>query len=138
MHAFHQTLLPASAIHHSLFLPNFTPSTIYPLPRPHTEQDEPEVKVIGNLIVAGGEDLRVFEIRELLVPLLDVQKEDTTDIGDVKMDDVGDGFMEGAHVDVCVTVSHRCGPTDTCSELLCDMKRRDIYICYANITCMEP
>ena len=61
MHALHQNLLPASAIYHALFLPNFTPSTIYPLPQP---VNAPEVKVVGNLIVAGGQDLRVFEVRE--------------------------------------------------------------------------
>ena len=63
MYAIHQTVLPPSAIHHSLFLPNFTPSTIYPLPQAHNP-DAPQVKVVGNLIVAGGNDLRVFEIRE--------------------------------------------------------------------------
>jgi len=63
MHALHSTLLPSSAIHHSLFLPNFTPSTIYPLPVPHTSTP-PDIQVIGNLVVAGGSDLRVFEIRE--------------------------------------------------------------------------
>ncbi|WWC91156.1 uncharacterized protein L201_006097 [Kwoniella dendrophila CBS 6074] len=80
MHAFHQTLLPSSSIHHSLFLPNFTPSTIYPLPKPIStnvnsitnndndsdNEDLDHVKVIGNLIVAGGENLRVFEIREFI------------------------------------------------------------------------
>ena len=69
MHALHSTLLPPSAIYHSLFLPNFTPSTIYPLPRPATTIDEPDVEVTGNLVVAGGEDLRIFEIREQLVPV---------------------------------------------------------------------
>lgn len=65
MHALHQTLLPPSAIHHSLYLANFTPSTIYPLPRPHdAAPDAHPVRVTGNLVVAGGEDLRVFEIRE--------------------------------------------------------------------------
>ena len=63
MYAIHQTVLPPSAIHHSLFLPNFTPSTIYPSPQAHNP-DAPQVKVVGNLIVAGGNDLRVFEIRE--------------------------------------------------------------------------
>lgn len=63
MYAIHQTVLPPSAIHQSLYLPNFTPSTIYPLPQAHSP-DAPQVKVVGNLIVAGGNDLRVFEIRE--------------------------------------------------------------------------
>lgn len=69
MYAIHQTILPPSAVHHSLFLPNFTPSTIYPLPHPH-QLDAPQVSVVGNLIVAGGNDLRVFEIRESQVPQL--------------------------------------------------------------------
>jgi hypothetical protein len=69
MQALHSTLLPPSAIHHSLYLPNFTPSTIYPLPRPHT--DAPEIKISGNLIVAGNEDIRVFEIRESLIARTD-------------------------------------------------------------------
>lgn len=70
MHALLSTILPPSAVHHSLFLPNFTPSTIYPLPRPHG--DVPEVKVVGNLIVAGSEDIRVFEVRETTVPIQEV------------------------------------------------------------------
>lgn len=69
MQALHSTLLPPSAVHYSLYLPNFTPSTIYPLPRPHT--DAPEIKIIGNLIVAGNEDIRVFEIRESSVARTD-------------------------------------------------------------------
>lgn len=69
MQALHSTLLPPSAVHYSLFLPNFTPSTIYALPRPHT--DAPETKIIGNLIVAGNEDVRVFEIRESSVARTD-------------------------------------------------------------------
>lgn len=60
MHALHQTLLPPSAIHHSLYVAHFTPSTIYPFPSPASSP----VKVVGNLVVAGGQDLRVFEIRE--------------------------------------------------------------------------
>ena len=69
MHALHSNLLPSSAIHHSLFLPNFTPSTIYPLPRPPNADDTSAIKVVGNLVVAGGEDLRVFEIREQSLPV---------------------------------------------------------------------
>ena len=67
MHALLSTVLPPSAVHHSLFLPNFTPSTIYPLPRPH--DDSPEIRVVGNLIVAGSEDIRVFEIRESTIAI---------------------------------------------------------------------
>lgn len=68
MHALHSTLLPASSIQHSLFLPNFTPSTIYPLPTPHIVAPT-DIRVVGNLVVAGGSDLRVFEIREECVPV---------------------------------------------------------------------
>jgi len=69
MYAIHQTVLPPSAIHHSLYLPNFTPSTIYPLPQSHIP-GAPQFKVVGNLIVAGGNDLRVFEIRESQTALI--------------------------------------------------------------------
>jgi hypothetical protein len=69
MHALHSTLLPSSSIHHSLYLPNFTPSSIYPLPAPHASYS-PDIRVTGNLIVAGGSDLRVFEIREEKSPVL--------------------------------------------------------------------
>jgi len=69
MHALHSTLLPPSAVHHSLFLPNFTPSTIYPLPKSSTSATD--VKVVGNLVLGGRSDLRVFEIRESLVPVVD-------------------------------------------------------------------
>lgn len=75
MHALHSTLLPPSSIHHSLFLPNFTPSTIYPLPKSQ-HADSPEVKVTGNLIVAGSQDIRVFEIREQNVAVHEALPED--------------------------------------------------------------
>lgn len=69
MYAIHETILPPSAIHHSLYLPNFTPSTIYPHPQSH-DPDAAQVSVVGNLVVAGGNDLRVFEVRESQTPLL--------------------------------------------------------------------
>ena len=69
MHALHSTLLPPSAVRHSLYLANFTPSTIYPLPTSH-DPSAAEIKVTGNLILAGGEDIRVFEIRETTRPVL--------------------------------------------------------------------
>ena len=72
MHALHSTLLPPSAVRHSLYLANFTPSTIYPLPKSH-DPSAAELKVTGNLIVAGGEDIRVFEIRETTRPVLDTK-----------------------------------------------------------------
>jgi cleavage and polyadenylation specificity factor subunit 1 len=63
MYAIHSTLLPPSAVHHTLYLPHFTPSTIYPLPRPSTSTAQ-DVKVVGNLVLAGLSDLRIFEVRE--------------------------------------------------------------------------
>ncbi|ORX39210.1 cleavage and polyadenylation specific protein [Kockovaella imperatae] len=87
MHALHSTLLPPSAVHHSLYLPNFTPSTIYPLPASH-DSSAPEIKVVGNLIVAGGEDLRVFEIRESQRPLPAVNGvHDEAEPGELKVED---------------------------------------------------
>nr|XP_018259229.1 protein CFT1 [Kwoniella dejecticola CBS 10117]OBR81387.1 protein CFT1 [Kwoniella dejecticola CBS 10117] len=115
MHAFHQTLLPSSAIHHSLYLPNFTPSTIYPLPKPISSIDvgnavasASDIKVVGNLIVAGGENLRVFEIRESVeVNNADVSingingieqdgKEEDEDMEEGE-ERLGDGFFEDGH-----------------------------------------
>ncbi|WVW79420.1 protein CFT1 [Kwoniella bestiolae CBS 10118] len=97
MHAFHQTLLPSSSIHHSLFLPNFTPSTIYPLPKP-IDDTAPDVKVIGNLIVAGGENLRVFEIREFQqYPILQngiVNGEGDEEMLEEGEERLGDGFFD--------------------------------------------
>jgi cleavage and polyadenylation specificity factor subunit 1 len=91
MYALHSTLLPPSAIHHSLFLPHFTPSTIYPLPKAHAVGDSAEVKVVGNLVVAGGQDLRVFEIREELRPVQEAElPADGTDLPD----DLGDSFFD--------------------------------------------
>ena len=111
MHALHSTLLPPSAIHHALYLPNFTPSTIYPLPRPH--DDAPEIKVTGNLVVAGGQDIRVFEIREQSIPIAD---------GDVKpdeaVDSVGDemeqDFFDNGPAEVRVDNHPRCIPVSIC------------------------
>ncbi|KAL1407554.1 mRNA cleavage and polyadenylation factor subunit [Vanrija albida] len=104
MYALHSTLLPPSAIHHSLFLANFTPSTIYQLPKPHAAIDGPDVKVVGNLVVAGGQDLRVFEIREEARPVQDGANGVTGD-DDVPMseqpplDDMGDSFFDSAPTD---------------------------------------
>lgn len=103
MHALHQTLLPSSSIHYSLFLPHFTPSTIYPLPKPPAAVDTPDVKVIGNLVVAGAEALRVFEIREESVPIIEkVKLEEDVAEGkkDVQMEEVGDGFFDDGHAEV--------------------------------------
>ncbi|WWC98043.1 protein CFT1 [Kwoniella sp. B9012] len=100
MHAFHQTLLPSSSIHHSLFLSNFTPSTIYPLPKP-VNDTVPDAKVIGNLIVAGGENLRVFEIREFQQYPNIEQIQNGNAEGDEEMEEgeerLGDGFFDDGH-----------------------------------------
>ncbi|WWD06819.1 protein CFT1 [Kwoniella europaea PYCC6329] len=100
MHAFHQTLLPPSSIHHSLFLSNFTPSTIYPLPKP-VNDTVPDAKVIGNLIVAGGENLRVFEIREFQQYPNIEQIQNGNAEGDEEMEEgeerLGDGFFDDGH-----------------------------------------
>jgi cleavage and polyadenylation specificity factor subunit 1 len=74
MQAIHQPLIPETGIRHSLFLEHFTPSTIYPYPQPawvrryglssSDDPDGPRIKITGNLIVAGGSELRVFEVRE--------------------------------------------------------------------------
>ncbi|WWD21338.1 protein CFT1 [Kwoniella shandongensis] len=98
MHAIHQTLLPPSSVHFSLFLPNFTPSTIYPLPKPPTAIDTNDIKVAGNLIVAGGENLRVFEIREEQIPIAAERSDEGVNgvneavvVGDAEL---GDGFFD--------------------------------------------
>lgn len=102
MHALYSSLLPPSAVHHSLFLPHFTPSTIYQLPKPHAALETPEVKVRGNLIVAGGQDLRVFEIREETAAVQD-QAPSEEQNGDV---DLGDSFFDSAPADV--SQARRC------------------------------
>ncbi|KAK4687316.1 cleavage and polyadenylation specificity factor subunit 1, partial [Tremellales sp. Uapishka_1] len=100
MHALHQNLLPASAIHHSLYLSNFTPSTIYPLPKPHTTVDRPEIRVVGNLVVAGGEDLRVFEIREESVAVVDEKDHGMEGVeGGGGDEDLGDNFFDTGHAE---------------------------------------
>ena len=112
MYAIHQTILPPSAIHHSLFLPNFTPSTIYPLPQPHNE-DAPQVSVVGNLIVAGSNDLRVFEIRESQTPLLASSSKQNGVNGNVDVSDeegeieegMEEDFYDTGHVEVCILVA---------------------------------
>lgn len=85
MQAIHQTLLPGTAIYHSLFLEHFTPSTIYPYPQPSylrqygvgsssspEDSEHLQIKIVGNLIAAGGSELRVFEVRQ--EPLLMAEK----------------------------------------------------------------
>lgn len=102
MYAIHSTLLPPSAIHHTLFLPHFTPSTIYPLPRPSTSTAQ-DIKVVGNLIVGGLSDLRVFEIREELRPVIAATAGEEDDaMGEVKREastmvdgqELGDSFFD--------------------------------------------
>jgi len=85
MQAIHQPLIPGTGIRHSLFLEHFTPSTIYPYPQPawvgqyglssSDDTSGPKIEIVGNLIVAGGPDLRVFELREEPV-LLDENDEE--------------------------------------------------------------
>jgi hypothetical protein len=97
MFAIHETLLAPSAIHYSLFLPNFTPSTIYPLPRP-SSADAPEVKVLGNLVVAGGQDLRVFEIREESSPIPDAREMNGDPV--MREEELGDSFFDNGPSEV--------------------------------------
>lgn len=113
MYAIHQTVLPPSAVHHSLYLPNFTPSTIYPLPQSH-DPDAPQVKVVGNLIVAGGNDLRVFEIRESQTALLPDAKHSNSATGGLEgaSDEEGEieegmeeDFYDIGHLEVCMLVT---------------------------------
>lgn len=107
MFAIHQTLLPPSAIHHSLFLPNFTPSTIYALPR-SSLPDAPEVKVVGNLVVAGGQDIRVFEIREERAPVLDRREVNGGgDVGEAEMEELGDSFFDSGPTEVSASYDFR-------------------------------
>jgi cleavage and polyadenylation specificity factor subunit 1 len=90
MQAIHQPLIHGTGIRHSLFLEHFTPSTIYPYPQPawirqyglssSGEMDGPKIRIVGNLIVAGGPDLRVFEVREEPV-LLDEHDEEVKEAG---------------------------------------------------------
>lgn len=101
MYAIHSTLLAPSAIHHTLYLPHFTPSTIYPIPRPSSSTLD--IKVIGNLIVGGISDLRVFEIREESRPVLPNGINEVNgnggaggerEEGMVDGEEVGDGFLD--------------------------------------------
>lgn len=111
MHSLYSTILPPSAIHHSLFLPHLTPSTIYPLPRSHNAQQGPDIKVVGNLVVAGGQDLRVFEIRHEAVPVQDDRAQPDEPM--LQDGDMGDSFFDAAPADVsldhmhCVPYSYR-------------------------------
>jgi cleavage and polyadenylation specificity factor subunit 1 len=123
MYAIHQNILPSSVVTHSLFLPNFTPSTIYPLPQLHDALDAAQIKVVGNLIVAGGQDLRVFEIREEIAPVTednDLVADDVTggpysngisagrgpgdEEGEIG-EDVGDSFFDNGPSEVCINSS---------------------------------
>jgi cleavage and polyadenylation specificity factor subunit 1 len=119
MYAIHQNILPSSVVTHSLFLPNFTPSTIYPLPQAHDALEAAQVKVVGNLIVAGGQDLRVFEIREELVPITqgdadaDVNLDGDGNAGRGAADeegeigeDLGDSFFDNGPLEVCISLPH--------------------------------
>jgi cleavage and polyadenylation specificity factor subunit 1 len=98
MQAIHQPLFPGTAVRHSLFLDHFTPSTIYPYPQPawirqyglsSSEGAEGiQIKTVGNLIVAGGSELRVFEVREEPILLGDLDEGDSSDLvdGNVKVE----------------------------------------------------
>lgn len=68
---------------------------------------------MGNLVVAGGQDLRVFEIREEAAP---VQEQGDVDDGPVgngsgpPLDEMGDSFFDSAPADVsrnlCIRVNN--------------------------------
>ena len=135
MHALHSNLLPPSAIHHALFLPNFTPSTIYPLPTPHV--DGPETTVLGNLVVAGHEDLRVFEIRQLKVAILDPAEDGdgpekvnglTANGVDPTQDGMEEDFYDTGHAKVCRSQPRPDSLADI-SAHLCAMRRRGNSFC---------
>lgn len=144
MYALHQTVLPPSAVHHSLFLPNFTPSTIYPAPQPHSP-DAPQVKVVGNLIVAGGNDLRVFEIREAQVAVLSEtsngvkRREASSDEEGEIEEGMEEDFYDTGHAEVCIyvmpTVSHKWL---TRRLPLSSTRRRESCSSCVLINCMGP
>jgi len=101
MYAIHQTLLPSSAINFTLFLQHFTPSTIYPIPKPSSSRVQLEdVQVVGNLVVAGGADLRVFEVRESKVPVVDGASDGEAE-EEVK-GEYGDSYLESGPAKVCI------------------------------------
>ena len=114
MHALHSTLLPSSVICHSLFLRNFTPSTIYPIPRPVTAVDLPDIRVVGNLVVAGGEDLRVFEIREESVPVSGGETNEVNGEMNGNGEMVEEDFFDTGHAEVRACAAGRTW-TDGCS-----------------------
>ena len=132
MHALLSTVLPPSAVHHSLFLPNFTPSTIYPLPQPHNE--EQEIKVVGNLIVAGSEDIRVFEIRESIIAISDqpAGAKSVTDTGfeskPADVEGMEEDFYDTGHAEVRLLPMHFLRSCAHFSVLRFDMSRVESYI----------
>jgi cleavage and polyadenylation specificity factor subunit 1 len=63
--------------------------------------DAPEVKVVGNLVVAGGQDIRVFEIREERAPVLDRREVNGGgDVGEAEMEELGDSFFDSGPTEV--------------------------------------
>lgn len=125
MHALHQTLLPASAIHHSLYLANFTPSTIYPLPQPNNVDlttNLNEIKVTGNLIVAGGQDLRIFEIREEVILIQEKQE----------VNGNGNGFVENGEEKPMEEDFFDNGPTQVRNTPACIMIALRECLCFTD------
>jgi cleavage and polyadenylation specificity factor subunit 1 len=62
-----------------------------------------DVEVVGNLVVAGGADLRVFEVRESKVAVVENGAGGEHDDGDVKQE-LGD-YLDTAPVKVCILYS---------------------------------
>ena len=113
MHAIRQELLPASGVEFAASV-KLTPSTLdsYVLPTPQnsTARHELAARALCNVVVARSNLLRIFEVREELAPLsqVDEERERTARVrrgteaveGEVEMDVQGEGFVNMGSVKV--------------------------------------
>ena len=77
-----------------------------------TAVDLPEIRVAGNLVVAGGEDLRVFEIREELVPAPGGETNEVNGGMNGNVEMVEEDFFDTGHAEVRIVPSVASGLMD--------------------------
>ena len=107
MHALRQDILPPSGVEYATSL-KLTPSTladqVLPTPPGSSARHELAARALCNLVVARTSLLRIFEIRQELVPfpshdgdekdkMTEVRKGTEAVEGEVEMDEQGDGFV---------------------------------------------
>jgi cleavage and polyadenylation specificity factor subunit 1 len=128
MQALYQEILPPSGVEFGTTL-KLTPSTLPPSPSTPTPQDQPSRGALYNIVVARGNILRVFEVKDDPAPIssqLEDERQRWAEVrrgteaveGEVEMDRQGEGFVNMGSVkvilDTSLSMSTTLAMTDIC------------------------